>query len=77
MRPHVEINDDDTEDHHADQRLMGILHDQVLIRAYKVSDESKDSHPDACARKRITSELKMVHASESGRKRDEMSHHRQ
>jgi len=37
MRTDVEIDDDDADDHNADQSLMGIFHNQLLICADEVA----------------------------------------
>ena len=77
LPPDIDRHQDAAEQYHPDQRLVGVLHDQILVLADGVADPGQDGTPDAGAGQGVERELEMVHAGKPGRYRDEMAHNRQ
>ena len=73
--PDVDRDEDGAEDDDADERLVGVAHDERLLLADDVADGGQHRAPDPGAQEGVEGELPVVHPGQAGGERDEVAHH--
>ena len=77
LSPDIDCNQDCTEESHADDGLMGVLHDERLFFADKVADPGQNRTPHPGADKGVEGKAQMIHPGHAGRNGNQVANDRQ